>query len=352
MGLYPLESCMPRYKRSAITAKEGINHVRSATESAGSMFIKIEHENDLGVDALIEFIQDEVPLNKQVAVQIKSGPSYYSEKARECLIPVGDHRDYWAKHPLPVVGIVYVPALGTAYWASIKGLLKAADDATVLRFPACEATRFDSKSFSNIFLPNAVGAVPVLTFEESVRLARSAHPDEMYLGLLALFRRYPDETATWDELVRVFRTVPAEEIPPVIVYWLAHIPWHGDIASFGRTASPSAREYGRALLGSFGVNEVMKLISFIDPEEQIARGTLGQSVEAIVSSLPNSSSLLRQAIESPDSDMSQKVFAALILAMNEASAAIPDLVGLEASGSWYASEVRKHVEEFGGINPY
>jgi hypothetical protein len=316
------------------------------------MFIKIEHENDLGVDALIEFIQGEVPLNKQVAVQIKSGPSYYSENTQECLIPVGDHRDYWAKHPLPVVGIVYVPALGVAYWASIKGLLKAAADTTVLRFPACEATKFDLASFSSIFLPNVVGAVPVLTFEESVRLARSAHPDEMYLGLLVLFRRYPDELATWDELVRVFRTVPSDEIPPVLVYWLAHIPWHGDIASFGKTASPSAREYGRSLLASFGVNEVMKLISFIDPEEQIARGTLGQSVEAVVSSLPLCGSLLREAIESPALDMSQKEFAALILAMNEANSAIPDLISLEAAGSWYASEVRKHIEEFGGINPY
>ena len=48
---------MPKYKRSAITAKEGVNHIRSATESAGSIFIKIEHENDLGVDALIEFVE-------------------------------------------------------------------------------------------------------------------------------------------------------------------------------------------------------------------------------------------------------------------------------------------------------
>lgn len=343
---------MPRYKQSAITAKEGINHIRSATENAGSMFIKIDHENDLGVDALIEFIENEVPLNKQVAVQIKSGASYYSERTRECLIPIGGHRDYWARHPLPVVGVVYVPAHGVAYWASIKGLLKAAAAATVLRFPACEATKFDARTFASIFLPQAVGTVPTLELEESLLLARSAHPDEMYLGLLTLFRRYPDETSTWDELVRVFRTFPSSEIPPVIVYWLAHIPWHGDIASLGKTASQATREYGRLLLADFGVSEVRKLISFIDPEEQIARGTLGQSVEAIVSSLPGSGALLRQVIESPAADMTEKEFAALIVAMNEGEDAIPDLMHLESAGSWYAAEIRRQIAQFGGIDPY
>jgi hypothetical protein len=152
--------------------------------------------------------------------------------------------------------------------------------------------------------------------------------------------------------VRVFLAFPSSELPPVLIYWLAHIPWHGDIASFGRTASPATREYGRSLLAEFGVREVLKLISLIDPEEQIARGTLGQSVEAIISSLPSSSPLLRQVIESPASDMSQKEFAALIVAMNEAEGAIPELMRLESAGSWYAAEIRKHIEEFGGVNPY
>ena len=79
---------MPRYKKSAITAKEGINFIRSAVESGGSLFIKIEQENDLGIDALVEFIRDEQPLNKQIAVQIKSGASYYSTEANECAFPI------------------------------------------------------------------------------------------------------------------------------------------------------------------------------------------------------------------------------------------------------------------------
>src|SRR5947209_760179 len=100
---------MPQYRRSAVTAKQGINFVRSTVENAGSLFIKIEQESDLGIDALLELIENEQPLNQQIAVQIKSGQSYYNEDASECVFPVGTHREYWSKHPLPVFGIVFVP---------------------------------------------------------------------------------------------------------------------------------------------------------------------------------------------------------------------------------------------------
>jgi len=340
------------YKRTAVTAKEGINYVRSATESAGSLFIKIEQDNDLGVDALIEFIRDECPLNKQVAVQIKSGASYYSEKNRECIIPVDGHSKYWASHPLPVVGLVYVPSLKSAFWASIKGALKGNPSAKVIRFPACEANRFNAKTFTDIFLPQVVGSVPSLEFDEALKFARSGQLDEMYLGLLVLFRKYPEMFVTWDELIHVFKSLPADKIPPVLIYWLAHIPGHGDILYFGKSVSPAAREYARGLLATFGLEDVVKLLSFINPEEQIGRGTLGQSVEAILTSLPRSGELLRGVISSTTVGMTIKEFAALILAMNESMGAVTDLLILEGFGSWYAIEMRRHLEQFGEINPY
>ena len=38
---------MVLYKKTNVTAKQGINFVRSAVEAAGSLFHKIEAENDL-----------------------------------------------------------------------------------------------------------------------------------------------------------------------------------------------------------------------------------------------------------------------------------------------------------------
>jgi hypothetical protein len=343
---------MPTYKRSAVTAKQGINFVRSTVEDAGSLFIKIEQENDLGIDALFELVKDEHPLNKQVAVQIKSGQSYYNADAGACMLPVGMHREYWAQHSLPVIGIVFVPALKTAYWVNIKHHLKSNPDATVIRYLASEANRFDGSSFARLFVPAVVGETPTLTQDEAFALAQSEKQDEKYLGLLVLFRRYPNVLPVWDELVHFFVEHTADEIPPILIYWLAHIPGHGDILYFGETVSESTRAYARGLMSRFGFSEVVKLLSFVDPENSISRGSVGQSVEAIISSLPNSGGLLRRVIMTSELDLFVRECAALILAMNEGPNTIKDVAPLVEAGSWYATEIISHVREYGGINPY
>lgn len=114
---------MAKYADTIVISKLGINYAKSVVEAAGCIFHKIEQENDLGIDGLIEFIKDGVPQNKQIAVQVKSGQSYYNSQTNQCLIPVGNHFDYWTKHPLSVFGIVYIPSLNTANWVNIRGQL-------------------------------------------------------------------------------------------------------------------------------------------------------------------------------------------------------------------------------------
>lgn len=343
---------MPIYKRSAVIAKEGVNFIRSAVEGGGCLFLKIDEENDLGIDALIEFIENERPLNKQIAVQIKSGASYYTAESGECAFPIGSHREYWSQHPLPVFGLVYVPSLQRAHWINIKRYLKDNPSAQSVRFAATEANRFDRGTFAALFVRAVLGQTPTLEFDEAFRLASSSKPDETYLGLLVLFRRFPNNLAVWDKLVRTFLERPTSEVPPTLIYWLAHIPWHGDIFGYGESISMATREYGKGLLSHLRVEHVIKLLSFIDPESQIGRGTLGQSVEAIISSLPGAASMLREILGSTAVDMQLREYAALILAMNEGAKALPDLAKLESSGSWYAGEMSSHIKEYGGVNPY
>jgi len=340
------------YKQSAVTAKEGINFVRSVVESGGSLFIKIEQENDLGIDALIEFVKGEKPLNKQIAVQIKSGASYYTSEKGECAFPVGNHRTYWKDHPLPVFGMVYVPALNTSYWVNIKGFLKDNPEATTVRFPATEANRFDLSTFNKLFLPGIAGEIPELSIEEAFKLARSPEPSETYLGLLVLFRRFADDKHVWDELIRTFIERPQSEIPPVLIYWLAHIPGHGDIFYFGQTPSPDTKAYAKGLLSKFRVKQVIKMLTFVDPEQQFGRGTLGQSVDAIISSLPEAEAMLHEIVHSPEVEMPIREYAVVILAMNQGKGALGDLQYLHEAGSWYAGELAHHIEEFGMLNPY
>jgi Domain of unknown function (DUF4365) len=343
---------MPTYQRWAITAKQGVNFVRAVLEDAGSLFHKIEHENDLGIDALVELLRDGKPLNHQIAVQIKSGQTYYNREPGECVFPIANHRDYWASHRLPVYGVVYVPTLKTAFWIDIKHYLKKYADATTIRYRTSEANRFDSSSFAHLFVPSIVNETPSLSLEEAFCLARSPKADELYLAVVVLFRRYANVPQVWDEFVRCLRERPVEEIPVHLVYYLAHVPGHGDICYFGEQITPATREYARLLLAKLGYGEIVKLLSLIDPENSISRGSIGQSVHAVLSSLPQAPALLRQAAASTKLDLFLRECAALVLAIEEGTDAAPVLRGLAMSGSWYANELLAHLSEYGHINPY
>ena len=86
---------MAKRKQNIITSRAGVNFLRNVVENTGSIFNEIHQENDVGIDAIVEFFSDEQPVNKLVAFQVKSGASYYDIKNEECKIPVEDHYDYW-----------------------------------------------------------------------------------------------------------------------------------------------------------------------------------------------------------------------------------------------------------------
>lgn len=340
---------MALYKKTNITAKEGINFVRSIVETAGSLFHKIEQENDLGIDALIEFINGEKSLNKQIAVQIKSGDSYYT-LSNECLIPIDSHREYWLKHPLPVFGIVYVPAQRCAYWLDIKRYLESHPEATVIRFHTDKINRLNSSTFKQLFTPILMRKVPNLPIEEAFTLFHSPLESEFDMGLTVLFHYYKDLNEVWDELIKFFIGSPSESIPGELIYYIAHIPWHRDIWETGVPISTKTRSHGTSLLNKFGYDEIVKLFNFIDSGVQ--RGALGQSVEAIISSLPNFAIVLKEIIKKETSNSLAQDCSALILAMHEDPDALPILKSLAQLGSSYAQELVWHIEENGEINPY
>jgi uncharacterized protein DUF4365 len=343
---------MAKYKRTAITAKVGLNYVRSIVEAAGCLFHKIEQENDLGIDALIELVRGEQPLNKMIGIQVKSGPTYFNSQTKICSMPVDNHREYWLKYCVSVIGIVYVPALDAGYWINIQAYLERNPVATAIQFPANQATRFAGDSFATVFVPLAMHEVPSVPLDEALRLFRSDHADERYLGLKVLFGRYRNEIRAWDAYVDFFSAASAESIPPVLIYYLAHIPWHGDIAGWGEIVTKDTREHVRQRMSSFGKSEILKLLSFIDEDNVISRGSIGQSVEAIVSSLPNSLSNLEDIAR----DLSTRRFcrecAALIVGMHQGRAAIPLLANVAKSGSSYAEELIAYLKEHGELNPY
>lgn len=335
---------MPKYPERNVTSKSGVNHARTVVESCNSIFHEIHQENDIGVDAIIEIIKNERPTGKMVALQIKSGESFFVRG--ECIIPVENHAIYWSSHHLPMFGIVYVPSLKNAYWVDIKKYLAENENASTIKYQPTKANTFDGVDFKRVFIPTILKESPDgFSFEDSVELFRSSNNDESFLGLLLLFRLYTDKKEAWDEFVNYLRQRNTDEIPKIFPYFLAHIPWHFDIWGGNEKITNETREYGKKLFESLEKPEIVKLLSMIDDEKGIGRGTIGQSVEAVISSLPQSKLYLAEIVNDNDMDLKIREYAATIFAYKWRLASFPTLQPLTHISSVISlivSELKQH----------
>lgn len=137
-----------------------------------------------------------------------------------------------------------------------------------------------------------------------------------------------------------------------MVYFFAHISWHPDIWHTGESITERTKEHARKLFASFGRLEIEKLLTFVDEGAGIARGTIGQSVEAIISALPNATQCLTEIIADVNLLPFTRECAALILAMNNGKSSVPTISILAKSGSWFAQELIDHLGRYGEVNPY
>lgn len=343
---------MPKYKKTNITNKMGVNFVKGIVEEAGSLFHKIEQENDLGIDGVVEFIKDEKPTNKNIAVQIKSGKSYFNLQNTESLIPVGDHYEYWNNYPLPVYGIVYSPELRKGFWVNIKNYLKTNGKCSVIRYSNNKTNEFDLDRFKRIFMPLILKEIPEISFEEALSLFDSRHYDEVYLGLIVLFRKYVNRRIVWEKFISYFKENDSERIPCSLIYYFAHIPWHGDIAYSGEPISRETKGFVQECFNKFEKESIIKLLEFIDEENGIARRSLGQSVEAIISSISNIDQTLEEIIRSKSLPIQIRQNAALIFAYHKGRGALDVLKEIPEDDSWLIPEIVKQIEEYGWIDFY
>jgi len=340
---------LPKYSDKNATSKAGVNYIRTVVETSNSIFHEIQQDNDIGVDAIIEIIKNERPTGKMVAVQIKSGGSFFI--GGKCVIPVDNHENYWVNHPLPMFGIAYVPDLDCAYWVDIKNYLSNNKGVSSIKFEPTKANTFDKRDFTRVFVPHLLKEMPRgFTFDEALRLFRSANYDESFLGLIVLFRTYTNRNSVWDEFISYFRQRNVSDIPKIFAYFLAHIPWHHDIWGGSDSITTESREHGRSLIASFGKADVVKLLSLID-EKGIGRGTIGQSVEAIVSSIPQSTAYLADIIRDDELDLRIREYASLIYAYKLRKASLP-IIATIATKSDIVALVVKDLQKYGGIALY
>jgi hypothetical protein len=194
--------------------------------------------------------------------------------------------------------------------------------------------------------------IPSLSFEEALSLFDSKHYDEVYLGMIILFRRYVNRKIVWEKFISYFINHDIKNIPYSLIYYFAHIPWHGDIFYQGEQISKEIKSYVQSCFNKFDKSLIIKLLEFIDEENGISRGTLGQSVEAIISSISDVDTLLEEITRSKGVRIQIRHSAALIFAYHKGKAALPVLRMILENESWFIPEIVKQIEQYGGIDLY
>ena len=145
----------------------GINYFRSIIES-NSLFHKIEQDNDLGIDAIIELIDKGQPTHHSIAVQIKSGDSYYDTQKMKCKIPVEDHYSYWLKYPLPSIRISIFTSAKIGYWVNLKNYLANNEDCSMVVFKIDDLCTFDKEHYDSIFFPLNNDRLPLFALDKAI----------------------------------------------------------------------------------------------------------------------------------------------------------------------------------------
>jgi len=340
-----------QYKQTNVTSKNGINYIRSVVEATSCLFHKIEQENDLGIDCIIEFTKDEKPMHKSIAGQIKSGESYYDVQNNQCKIPVNSHYEYWTKYPLPVYGFVFVPHLQKAYFVNIKNYLENNKEDKFIKFDCTRSNTIDLKSFKEIFIPRILGDSPIISFEEAVSFFESTKLQESYLGAKVLFRRYKNKHLTWDKLITYLENTELENFNLNVIYFISHIPWHPDIFHYGEHQNEEVRNYAKEKIKNLNKETVLKLLRCIDSDEGIVRGSIGQSIEAILSNISKIEAYLTEIIENRNIELETKEMAVAILAYYQGVESIKT-IGKLIPISEITTEIIVFLKEYKSYNLY
>lgn len=346
---------MSYYNEKIGLGKLGVNFIRSITDENKCYFNEVKQENDVGIDAFIEFTKNGENDGKCIAVQIKTGAAYFNKSKSLGNIPIGNHYHYWKRHTLPVYGIVYDNELNIAYWVSISDYLKSysqeieSGERKNISFPLMEINLLNKKTFETIFKKIIYREIPKLSFKQTIQLSNSNYSDERVLAVKILANRYANRIETWEKLFELLDSEEDEFVLFQIIKYISYIPHHPDLWG-DLNFTDESKKYGVDRIKSFDYPVITKLLSQIG-ERGIERGTIGQCVESIISLLPNRKTFLIKIISETDNNIIA-LNAFFILAYYDSKYIIQnELFYINKLGEMAATIVG-FCKEFGGFDLY
>lgn len=100
----------------------GIHHIGEIAESSGWLF-REQLTNDIGIDAHIEFIDSSNKPKQLIALQIKSGSSWFEERTKDYVVfrDIDERQcSYWTMNSLPCIIVLYNPNDNTCIWQELS----------------------------------------------------------------------------------------------------------------------------------------------------------------------------------------------------------------------------------------
>ena len=100
----------------------GVYAVASKFNDELGWIFREQPRRDLGIDAIVEVVEDGVSEGQLLALQIKSGKSWFKgETESEVVFRFDDdHWSYWSQYPLSVFVALHRPENGDVYWQIIN----------------------------------------------------------------------------------------------------------------------------------------------------------------------------------------------------------------------------------------
>lgn len=109
-------------KSSAKVASAGVTHTRQAVEDGLGWLFREQPTEDYGIDAHVEIVEHDDVRGRLLALQIKSGASWFRQATADgwWFRPDATHVEYWTNHSLPVVVVLYHPETKLCHWQLVN----------------------------------------------------------------------------------------------------------------------------------------------------------------------------------------------------------------------------------------
>ncbi len=118
---------LPRHSQSSVQERLGIASIQYYAAKKSQIW-RETNTTDVGIDGQLEFVSsDGFSTGQLIAVQAKSGSSYFSHETNDCWkhYPDKKHRLYWEKFPIPVLLVLHDPRTEVTFWTDVRQQLRS-----------------------------------------------------------------------------------------------------------------------------------------------------------------------------------------------------------------------------------